>query len=184
MTTTTPTYTKEIRYDRETRDYALYLNGELVGFAANHHEGEVELNRLVFEELTRTATELDGGDEQIQAEVEAAGAWEREREEYDQFQACDSDARAESTSPSVFDPPINPDRPSSLTFSPGGSFSISQPQTILIAPDGVSELTEARCACGVELWRDELVAGVCDFCQEAIAAGRVPRRLADVSWGT
>jgi hypothetical protein len=89
----------------------------------------------------------------------------------------------ESTSPSVFDPPV--DHPRTLTFYPGGSFGISRPaQTILVAPDGVSELTDARCACGVELWRDELAAGVCDFCQEDIAARRVPRRLAGVSWGT
>lgn len=39
---------KEIIYDRETRDYAMYLDGELVGFAHNYHEAEVELDRLVW----------------------------------------------------------------------------------------------------------------------------------------
>ncbi len=42
-------YEKSIRYDRETRDYAMYLDGELVGFARNYHEAEVTLDQLVFE---------------------------------------------------------------------------------------------------------------------------------------
>ena len=46
------TYEKSISYDRETRDYAMYLDGELVGFARNHHEAEVTLDQLVFELVT------------------------------------------------------------------------------------------------------------------------------------
>lgn len=42
-------YRKEICYDRETRDYAMYLDGELVGFARTYHEAEVTLDQLVFE---------------------------------------------------------------------------------------------------------------------------------------
>jgi hypothetical protein len=42
-------YRKEIVYDRETRDYAMYLDGELVGFARNYHEAEITLDQLVFE---------------------------------------------------------------------------------------------------------------------------------------
>ena len=42
-------YEKSIRYDRETRDYAMYLDGELVGFARTYHEAEVTLDQLVFE---------------------------------------------------------------------------------------------------------------------------------------
>lgn len=42
-------YRKEIVYDRETRDYAMYLDGELVGFARNYHEAEIALDQLVFE---------------------------------------------------------------------------------------------------------------------------------------
>mgnify|MGYP001571940030 CR=1 FL=1 len=42
-------YRKEIAYDRETRDYAMYLDGELVGFARTYHEAEVTLDQLVFE---------------------------------------------------------------------------------------------------------------------------------------
>ena len=64
MTTTDATYRKEIRYDRETRDYAMYLDGELVGFARTYHEAEVTLDQVVFELLshgaTATASALDG----------------------------------------------------------------------------------------------------------------------------
>lgn len=42
-------YRREIVYDRETRDYAMYLDGELVGFARTYHEAEVALDQLVFE---------------------------------------------------------------------------------------------------------------------------------------
>ena len=42
-------YRKEIVYDRETRDYAMYLDGELVGFARTYHEAEVTLDQLVLE---------------------------------------------------------------------------------------------------------------------------------------
>ena len=49
MTTTDATYRKEICYDRETRDYAMYLDGELVGFERTYHQAEVTLDNLVFE---------------------------------------------------------------------------------------------------------------------------------------
>lgn len=42
-------YKREIIYDRETRDYAMYLDGELVGFARTYQEAEVTLDQLVFE---------------------------------------------------------------------------------------------------------------------------------------
>lgn len=44
-------YKKEIIYDPETRDFAMYLDGELIGFARTHHEAEVTLDQLVFELL-------------------------------------------------------------------------------------------------------------------------------------
>lgn len=43
------TYLKEIVYDREIRDYAMYLDGELTGFGRTYHEAEVQLDELVFE---------------------------------------------------------------------------------------------------------------------------------------
>ena len=45
----TSMYRKEIVYNRETRDYAMYLDGELVGFARTYHEAEVTLDQLIFE---------------------------------------------------------------------------------------------------------------------------------------
>ena len=43
--------TKEIRYDRETRDYAMYINGEVVGYAPNYHDAEVRLDAIVYDML-------------------------------------------------------------------------------------------------------------------------------------
>lgn len=42
---------KQIIYDPETRDYAMYLDGELVGFARTYHEAEEALNQLVYDQL-------------------------------------------------------------------------------------------------------------------------------------
>lgn len=42
-------YKKEIVYDPKTRDFAMYLDGELVGFARTYQEAEVTLDQLVFE---------------------------------------------------------------------------------------------------------------------------------------
>lgn len=61
----TPTYTKYIGYDRLTKDYAAYFDGEVIGFYASHHEAEVALDKHVADiqasGLTRSATELDSG---------------------------------------------------------------------------------------------------------------------------
>ena len=46
-------YQKEIKYDRASRDYALYLDSELVGFARTYYEADVTLDQLVFELLSR-----------------------------------------------------------------------------------------------------------------------------------
>ncbi|NJM05080.1 hypothetical protein HC891_00875 [Candidatus Gracilibacteria bacterium] len=44
-------YEKEIVYDSETRDFAMYLDGDLVGFARTYQEAEVTLDELVYELL-------------------------------------------------------------------------------------------------------------------------------------
>lgn len=41
----TPTMT-EIVYDRITHQYALYLDGVLVGYAATYHDGDTKLQAL------------------------------------------------------------------------------------------------------------------------------------------
>src|SRR5262245_11976771 len=48
-------YDKKIIRDRETNDFAMYLNGELVGYKPTHLQAEIELNSLVHHLLTRTA---------------------------------------------------------------------------------------------------------------------------------
>ena len=49
VTGSTPAFEREIIYDRTTRDYAMYLDGELLGFARTYHEAEVTIDQLVFE---------------------------------------------------------------------------------------------------------------------------------------
>ncbi len=43
-----PLYQKDVVCDRETHDYALYLDGELVGFARTYDEAVKQLDDLVF----------------------------------------------------------------------------------------------------------------------------------------
>ena len=42
---------KSIIYDRETHDYAAYLDGSLIGFARNYVEAEAMLDRVIFDRL-------------------------------------------------------------------------------------------------------------------------------------
>ncbi|XSG76521.1 hypothetical protein ACP8Y2_05850 [Herpetosiphon llansteffanensis] len=58
---TTPAFTKEIRFDRITEDFALYLNGELIGYTSSYSEGESRLNELVYD-LLRRASHADMSD--------------------------------------------------------------------------------------------------------------------------
>ncbi len=46
---------KHIKFDRLTKDYAAYLNGQLVGYFRTHSEAQSELDRLAFEALKRAA---------------------------------------------------------------------------------------------------------------------------------
>ena len=46
-------YRKSIVYDRKTGDFAMHLNGELVGYAATYLQAESALNKLVYELLSR-----------------------------------------------------------------------------------------------------------------------------------
>jgi len=45
-------YEKEIVYDPETRDFAMYLDGELVGFARTYQEAEQTFDELIYELLS------------------------------------------------------------------------------------------------------------------------------------
>jgi hypothetical protein len=46
-------YEKAIIYDPETRDFAFYLDGELIGFAKTYQEAEATLDEIVYDLLTR-----------------------------------------------------------------------------------------------------------------------------------
>ena len=54
-TTDIPTDGKCIRYDRETGDYACYLNGEFIGYAANYSAGEQLCNEVYYAQLTHAS---------------------------------------------------------------------------------------------------------------------------------
>lgn len=47
-------YEREIIYDPETRDFAMYLDGELVGFARTYVDAEQTLDEIVYELLNST----------------------------------------------------------------------------------------------------------------------------------
>lgn len=48
-------YHKEIRYDRTTKDFAMYLDGELIGYARTYLDGEITLNQIVYDLLSNAA---------------------------------------------------------------------------------------------------------------------------------
>ncbi len=57
-------YRKEIVYDYETHDYALYLDGELVGSASTYRDAESALDQLIFELVNRQFFSESNSDEQ------------------------------------------------------------------------------------------------------------------------
>ena len=73
MTTTTDTITREIKYSRQDRDYACYVEGQYIGSRANYSDAETLCDQVAYDLIAdgqcATATELDGG-----ASVEAIAA--------------------------------------------------------------------------------------------------------------
>lgn len=51
-------YRKEAIYDKETRDWACYINGELIGFARTYPEAVVLLDQVEWE-LINTPRTID-----------------------------------------------------------------------------------------------------------------------------
>jgi hypothetical protein len=47
--------TKTIQYDRQTRDFAAYLDDNFIGYFATYHDAEVALDELAYEQLRRAA---------------------------------------------------------------------------------------------------------------------------------
>jgi hypothetical protein len=54
-----PEFQREIVYDRESHDYALYIDGQIIGFARTYHEGEVILDTYVAECLAHGQRESE-----------------------------------------------------------------------------------------------------------------------------
>ena len=53
-------YRKMIQYDRKTGDFAMYINGDLIGYAATYLQAETTLNKLVYELLTKSPVSFTG----------------------------------------------------------------------------------------------------------------------------
>lgn len=53
-----PTDRKEVVYDPESGKYAMFLDGELVGYARSFYEAEVTLDQLIHEQMTHVAAAL------------------------------------------------------------------------------------------------------------------------------
>lgn len=69
LQTPPPAFTRKIRYDPTTRDFALYLDGQLVGFARSYHDGERTLDALVYEILSEER--IAQADAQAERDAEA-----------------------------------------------------------------------------------------------------------------
>ena len=49
--------TRRIDYDRQTHDYAMFLDEQFIGFAVSYHAAETELDRVVAQRLEWQARE-------------------------------------------------------------------------------------------------------------------------------
>ncbi|GAA5528935.1 hypothetical protein [Herpetosiphon gulosus] len=96
---TTPAFTKAIRYDRLTKDFALYLNGELIGYASSYSEGESRLNELVYEMLRRAShadiSDLTPEDAEVALEVVTALADEEAATDSAEVVTVEAEANAQ-----------------------------------------------------------------------------------------
>lgn len=54
-----PAEGKYITLDRETKDYAMFLDGQLVGYAATYNEAETQLNQVYHDQLVHTPSGLE-----------------------------------------------------------------------------------------------------------------------------
>jgi hypothetical protein len=44
-------FSTEIKYDRQSKDYAIIVDGNVIGYARNYHEGEMLANAYIREQL-------------------------------------------------------------------------------------------------------------------------------------
>lgn len=78
MTTLTDTFRKEIKFDRQSKDFACYLDGEFVGYAASYSAGEALLDQIAYDLLADgaalSAAQFAGGSEPDTCAAEVAAA--------------------------------------------------------------------------------------------------------------
>ena len=60
-------FDKELVYDPKTQDFAMYLDGEFIGYARTYSGGEDILNALVFDRLTLNAVNDAAEDSEVAA---------------------------------------------------------------------------------------------------------------------
>lgn len=76
--TTNTTFEKTIRYDRASRDWAAYLNGEYIGSFSTHAAAEAALDQVAYDQLADgvalSASDLGGGSDADECAEEVAAA--------------------------------------------------------------------------------------------------------------
>lgn len=141
--TSAPAFRKEIVYDRESRDYAMYLNGELVGFARTYHRAEVELDERVYEQLSRHADESHVcGD--CGAALSDLGQCEECQERAAWIGACEFESNLQADADDETDDP-----------EPGAPLTL--PQAVALAVNG----PDACYVCGAAAWQRDYLGPLC-----------------------
>lgn len=67
--------TREIAYDRASRDFAAFLDGNLIGYYPSYLKAEEALDDHVYELLDRGLIGIDAADPVVQMELKAGRAW-------------------------------------------------------------------------------------------------------------
>ena len=62
------TLTKEIKFDRISKDFAYYLDGRLIGYAPNYRAADEALNEAAYDQLVADA-DLDAEIDAMQEAV-------------------------------------------------------------------------------------------------------------------
>jgi hypothetical protein len=81
-TTPTTPYVKRIQYDKATKDFAMYLNDELQGYANSYLQAEITLNNLVHDLLLHDVLPVETSEAEADSVAEDScecGETERDR---------------------------------------------------------------------------------------------------------
>lgn len=72
---------KQIKYNREGRDYDMYLDGRYIGSRGTHREAEAALDEAAFEQAKRQQADAEDAARQA-ADAAALASYTAEREPY------------------------------------------------------------------------------------------------------